>query len=87
MDSLDDSYLLTDANMFAKQGIDRSTRTPTLSQVRAVCTQREPTERVIIVIVGEKKREDKREESREREGEKERRKNDGREREGTRERE
>ena len=47
-----------------------------------LCVQREPTERVIIVIVAEKEeREDKREESREREREKERRKNDGREKE------
>ena len=37
--------------MSAKQGMDRSPRTLTLRQVRAVCTQREPTERVIIVIV------------------------------------
>ena len=59
-----------------------STHTPTLSQVRAVCTQREPNGRVIIVIVAERndkregeereEREDKREETREREGEKER---------------
>ena len=54
--------------MFARQGMSQSTRTPTLSQVRAVCIQREPTGRVIIVIVAE--REDKREESRGREGEK-----------------
>ena len=50
--------------MFAKQGMDQSTRTPTLSQVRAVCTQREPTGRVIIVIVTG--REEKRERERER---------------------
>ena len=47
--------------MFARQGMSQSTRTPTLSQVRAVCTQREPTGRVIIVIVAEREeREDKR---------------------------
>ena len=70
---------LHDANMFARQGMSQGTRTPTLSQVRAVCTRREPTGRVIIVIVAEREdrrekeeREDKREESREREGEKER---------------
>ena len=64
-------------------------RTLTLWQVRAVCTQREPTGGVIIVIVaGKEEREDKRAERREREEEKERRKNDGRvEEEGTRERE
>ena len=50
--------------MFARQGMSQSTRTPTHSQVRAVCTQRETTGRVIIVNVAE--REDKREESRER---------------------
>ena len=49
---------LHDANMFARHGMSQSTRTPTLSQVRAVCTQREPTGRVIIVIFAE--REDKR---------------------------
>ena len=50
-----------DANMFARQGMSQSTRAPTLSQVRAVCTQREPTGRVIIVIVAEREeREDKR---------------------------
>ena len=46
-----------DANMFDKQGMDRSTRTPTLSQVRAVCSQREPTGRAIIVIVTEREEE------------------------------
>ena len=62
-----------DANMFARHGMSQSTGTPTLSQVRAVCTQREPTGRVIIVIVAEREeRADKREESREREGERER---------------
>ena len=54
--------------MFARQGMSQSTRTPTLSQVRAVCTQREPTGRVIIVIVIG--RGDKREDIREREREK-----------------
>ena len=44
----------------------QSTRTPTLSQVRAVSTQREPTGRVIIVIVTERgeRREEKRGEER-----------------------
>ena len=42
-------FLANNVNMFAKQGMDQSTRTPTLSQVRAECTQREPTGRVIIV--------------------------------------
>ena len=46
----------------------QSTRTPTLSQVRAVCTQREPTGRVIIVIVAE--REERRQERRKRREEK-----------------
>ena len=50
--------------MIARQGMGQSTRTPTLSQVRAVSTQREPTGRVIIVIVAE--REERREERRER---------------------
>ena len=60
-------------------------RTLTLWQVGAVCTQRELTGRVLIVIVAEKEgREDKREESREREREKERRKK-GREKERERE--
>ena len=49
------------ANMFGQQGMDRSPRTLTLWPVRAVCTQREPTGRVIIVIVTERReREDKR---------------------------
>ena len=56
----------------AKQGMSQSTGTLTLRQVRAVCTQREPTGRVIIVIVAE------REEREEKEGRKE---NDGREKE------
>ena len=59
-----------DANMLDQQGMGHGPRTLTLWQVRAVCTQREPTGRVIIVIVAEKEeREDKREESRERERE------------------
>ena len=62
----------------------------TLWQVRAVCTQREPTGRVIIVIVAEnEEKEDKREESRERERRKrttEERKKKGRERRRGRER-
>ena len=62
-----DSCFLHDANMFAKQGISQSTGTLTLRQVRAVCTQREPTGRVIIVIVAE--REDKREKRGEKENE------------------
>ena len=53
-------FLASNVNMFAKQGMDRSTRTPALSQVRAVCTQREPTGRVIIVIVTERREERKR---------------------------
>ena len=64
-----------DANMFARQGRSQSIRTPTLSQVRAVCTQREPTGRVINVIVTEREeqREEKREEKEERtRGERER---------------
>ena len=52
-------FLAFYVNMFAKQGMDRSTRTPTLSQVRAVCTQREPTGRVIIVIVTEREKKKK----------------------------
>ena len=66
--------------MFAKQGVDRSPRTLTLWQVRAVCTQREPTGREIIVIVAE--REERREEKREeKEIEKEKRKRKRRKRE------
>ena len=49
-----DSCFLHDTNVFAKQGMSQSTGTLTLRQVRAVCTQREPTERVIIVIVAER---------------------------------
>ena len=55
-----------DANMFARQGRSQSTRTPTLSQVRAVCTQREPTGRVIIVIVTEREEQERGKERRER---------------------
>ena len=65
-----DSCFLHDTNIIAKQGMDRSPRTLTLRQVRAVCTQREPTGRVIIVIVAE--REDEREEREERRDEKRR---------------
>ena len=54
-------------NMFAKQGMDRSTRTPTVSQVRAARTQREPTGRATIVIVTEREEKREREERRERE--------------------
>ena len=61
-----DSCFLHDANMFG-QGMGHGPRTLTLRQVRAVFTEREPTGRVISVIVAE--REDKREESRERERE------------------
>ena len=53
--------------MFGQQGMGPGPCTLTLWQVRAVCTQREPTGRVIIVIFIE------REEKRERE------ENDGRE--------
>ena len=73
-----------DANMFGQQGMGQSTRTPTLSPVRAMCTQRETTGRVIIVIVAE--REDKREESSEREREKYEGR-EGKRKERTRERE
>ena len=63
-----DSCFLHDANIIARQGMGQSTRTPTLSPVRAVSTQRE-LGRVIIVIVterGEKREEnDGREERRE----------------------
>ena len=60
--------------MFARQGMSQRTRTPTLSQVRAVCTQREPTGRVIIVIVAEREeRDDKRGKREERREAKERR--------------
>ena len=51
-ESYQDSCFLHDTNMFAKQGISQSTGPLTLRQVRAVCTQREPTGRVIIVIGG-----------------------------------
>ena len=34
-----DSCFVHDANMFARQGMSQSTRTPTLRQVRAVCTR------------------------------------------------
>ena len=40
-------------------------RTPTLRQVREVCTQREPTGRVIIVIVAEREEREEREKERE----------------------
>ena len=66
--------------MFAKQGMSQSTGTLTLRQVRAVCTQREPTRRVIIVIVAEReereekeRREKRKRTTEERERERERR--------------
>ena len=65
-----DSCFLHDANMFGQQGMGHDPRTPTLRQVREVCTQREPTERVIIVIVAEReKREKERDTRREKERE------------------
>ena len=73
-------FLAFYVNMFAKQGMDRSTRTPTLSQVRAVCTQREPAGRVIIVIVIERRERRQEREKRKRE-EKERREGGPRKRE------
>ena len=80
-----DSCFLHDANMFAKQGMSQSTGTLTLRQVRVVCTQREPTGRVIIVIVAEReKREDKR--GKREEKEREEKENDGREKERREER-
>ena len=59
---------LYDTNMFGQRGMDQSTGTLTHRQVRVVRTQREPTERVIIVIFieREKKREEKENEGRER---------------------
>ena len=84
--------------MFARQGMNRQptngprpTHCDTLAQVRAVCTKREPTGRVIIVIVAE--REDKREgEERERrekraEKEKERKREQERQTESKKDRE
>ena len=68
--------------MLDQQGMGHDPRTPTVRQVREVCTQREPTERVIIVIVAER-RERKRETREERK--RETREEKGRER--TRERE
>ena len=68
-----DSCFLHFANMFGQQGMDGSPRTLTLWQVRAVCTQREPTGRVIIVIVAERK------ERRQEREERKREENDGRE--------
>ena len=56
-----DSCFLHDTNVFARKGMSQSTGTLTLRQVGVVCTQREPTGRVIIVIVAERReREDKR---------------------------
>ena len=50
------------------KGMGHDPRTPTLRQVREVCSQREPTERVIIVIVAKREeRERERHEKRERE--------------------
>ena len=71
-----DSCFLDDTNMFAKQGMDRSPRTLTLWQIRAVCTQTEPTGREIIVIVAERGRQERREQRKREEKE-----NDGREKE------
>ena len=70
-----DSCFLHDTNIIVKQGMSQSTGTLTLWQVRAVCTQREPTGRVIIVIVTERreKRREKRKRTRKRR-ERERRK-------------
>ena len=51
--------------MFAKQEMSQSTGILTLRQVRAVCTQREPTGRVIIVIVAERGEREEREKTRE----------------------
>ena len=68
------SYFLHDANMLDQQGMGHDPRTPTVRQVREVCTQREPTERVIIVIVAE--REERKKEIRE-----ERKREKGREKE------
>ena len=70
-----DSCFLHDANMFAKQGMDRSTRT---------CTQREPTGRVIIVIETDREkreRERRKRTTKEREKKGERKRRDERERE------
>ena len=79
-----------DPNMFGQQGMDQGPCTLTLWQVRAVCTQREPTGRVINVIVTEREKEEKRREERrrrERERERMKRTTEERKREGTRERE
>ena len=75
-----DSCFVHDANMFARQGMSQSTRTPTLLQVRGVCTQREPTGGVIIVIVAERK------EREEKSGKRDEKENDRREKERTEER-
>ena len=64
------------------QGMGHGPRTLTLWQVRAVCTQREPTGGVIIVIVAEKEEKREREERREREREKEEEERRKRERRG-----
>ena len=76
-----------DTNIIAKRGMDRSPRTLTLRQVRAVCTQREPTGRVIIVTVAERGREKERREKRAERREKREEKRDKREREKERKRE
>ena len=79
-----DSCFLHDTNIIVKQGMSQSTGPLTLWQVRAVCTQREPTGRVIIVIVTEKRKKRREKRKRTRKGTKE--ENDGREKEeGTRE--
>ena len=77
--------------MFGQQGMGQGPCTLT-RRARAVCKEREPTGRVISVVVAERKekREDNREESRERERMRrtteERKKKEERKREGTRER-
>ena len=70
-----DSCSLHDVNMFGQQGMDRSALTLTLWQVRAVCTQREPTDHSHVT-----ERREKRRERWKREREKERERRDERER-------
>ena len=65
--------------MFGQQGMGQGPCTLTLWQVRAVCTQREPTGRVIVVIVTEREEKEKRKRTNE--------ENDGREKEEGREKE
>ena len=76
-----DSCFLHDANMFAKQGMSQSTGTLTLRQVRALCTQREPTGRVTIVIVAESREREKKERREQRKRTREREKEERRKRE------